>query len=173
IAKKIGNKMAQIISFDNLANLFKEAGEFTKAAAYCDKAVEMATIAGARGVLPTLYCHRGESLIHLKKYDEVLKDINEGGSIAKELSQSGMIFQINMLRLRLEATQGKVSDAVKRATKFLDETTDQEDLASVYKLIWEIAADDKSRKAAIRIYTKLNKAHSAYRYRLALKHLSL
>lgn len=173
IAKKIGNKMAQIISFDNLANLFKEDGEFTKAASYCDKAVEMATLAGAKGVLPTLYCHRGENLMHLKKYDEVLEDIKEGESIAKELSQAGMIFQINMLRLRLDAAQGKASDAVRKATKFLDETTDQEDLAAVYKLIWEISADDKSRKAAIRIYTKLNKAHSAYRFRLALKHLSL
>ena len=67
----------------------------------------------------------------------------------------------------------KVSEFVKRARKLLADTSDQEDLAAVYNLIWEISEDDKSRKAAIRIFTKLNKAHPAYRYRLALKHLSL
>lgn len=158
ISLQMGNTFVCFIMVNNIAIIRLAQAQYQTADALFKHAYDMGKSLGILYVLCELNYHWANTQIHLGDYEAARERLNEGLEVATQISRRDIQFQAQLLQVRLDHLQKKVSlgETITRLLALIAEDAPESEQAAAYFAAWELDATRADlRDKAIQRYRTL------------------
>lgn len=153
-----------VLSNIGFCNLLKD--DFITAAKYYDIAINIELEQEIQTQLPYLYHNKSYLLFDFfEKYEEAFQYAKQSLVLAEKYKQNSIVMKSKILIARYYALNNIREGETKLLELLNDEHLKREDLASVYRYLYEFSNNEIYKNKALKLYEKLYKEEQNYYYK--------
>ncbi len=163
IAEETGDKRSIGFASGNMGKAYYELGRKDMALRCFNKAADIFRALGIKSLLAEFLCDK--SVLHLdnREYEDAESCIQELEKTGAGLRDKALLFNMEMLRIRMMAVSNTES-AVRRMLEMLNEERSRREKAEICFQLYMLKEEVKYRKEALRLYSGLFEEEPLYEF---------
>jgi len=175
ISEELDDKYSISIALINMGYIYIKLKKYTKAEEYYNRAIHLGKELQLKFHLSGYLYEKAELYFILKRFEEAKKLSEEAINIAKEIKRNDILFNANLLYIKIEFYQSdKPSDkaiVISKLKTMFSKTEDEEQIATFNYELYKMTGEKQYSQQALKLYQQLYKRIPSIEYKERIEEL--